>query len=404
MMRRLFLSVVVLAVSAAAAFADVPLVAQLDLAPAHTLPGIPVMFVVTVTNPNSTAKTLYQAAELTATPAQGEAFTVQAGTGSTIFLAKPLSDSTSTVVPPGGSVTLFVPIGADVLRNAAFYDERLSAPGTYDLRMTIGRDGVRTNSARLTVDMPTGDDLAVWKAVTANAARLSSMSWLNANAVTKYPASAYYRFLAFYTAASEKPEDVLKAFQSALAGGVPQPLSDEFTVQVAYDYGMVATTAARNGDFGAADSALRSASATLKPVLEHPANAYTGAEALTMADEIAAVASDIDGRKTKKRTTVWQPLKPFVQCHTTTGLVQFGYTNSNQVPARIVIGSRNRFDPEPADRGQVTDFKEGTHRRAALVPLFSGERSVKWLLDGSTAVFSLDGEQPRTCDESDNDG
>src|ERR1051325_924746 len=126
MMRRLFLSVVVLAVSAAAAFADVPLVAQLDLAPAHTLPGIPVMFVVTVTNPNSTAKTLYQAAELTATRAQGEPFTVQAGTGSTIFLAKPLSDSTSTVVPPGGSVTLFVPIGAEVLRNDAFYDERLS--------------------------------------------------------------------------------------------------------------------------------------------------------------------------------------------------------------------------------------------------------------------------------------
>jgi len=402
-MRKCLFAALFFAVSAVPVSAEVPLVAQLELTPTHTLPGIPVMFSVTVSNPNSVPKALYQAAEVTATTAQGERFTVGSSTGSLVSLVKPLSSTTSTIIPAGTSVTLFVPLGPELLRNTAFYDERLSVPGTYDLRMTIGKDNVITNTARLTVDTPTGDDLAVWKTATANGARLSVRSWLATDAATKYPASTYYRLLAFYAAPSEKPEDIIRVLQNALGGGVPQPLRDEFALQVAYDYGIIATTAATNGDFSAADAALRSANAALKPVLDHPANAFTGAEALTTADQINAIAADIQDKKSKKSAVVWRPLTPFVQCRTTAGLVQFGYTNSNQAQARIAIGSANRFEPEPADRGQVTEFKEGTHRKAALVPLFSGERTVKWLLDGSAAMFSADSDQPRTCDESDND-
>ncbi len=82
-----------------------------------------------------------------------------------------------------------------------------------------------------------------------------------------------------------------------------------------------------------------------------------------------------------------------VNCVTDNGdgtlTAEFGYTNTDTVSRVIPIGERNRFNPAPWDRGQITEFKPGKHSRQFKVTFNKGGTLV-WILLGGTATASSD--------------
>jgi subtilisin family serine protease len=59
----------------------------------------------------------------------------------------------------------------------------------------------------------------------------------------------------------------------------------------------------------------------------------------------------------------------------------FGYENTNESMLIIPVGEKNRFLPEPQDRGQVTEFHPGRVKEAFYVMLKAGETRT-WVLQG----------------------
>src|SRR5258708_3476883 len=222
------------------ALAAMPLTAHLDLVPNHALPGIPVVFVVTVTNSGAQPVELYEYARLTATDAGGNTFGVRWGgrnDGGLLTTSRVGNNSSHvTMIPSGGKATFYMPVGVELMENSAFYDSRLCVPGTYDLQLVVGQaDNVKTNSARLTVEQPQGSDLAFLKAAAAASGDdgLNLATWMNTGAplLAKYQDSPYYQLLAFYRFPSEEPKTILAVVKQALAAGVSGPIADEFRGQ-----------------------------------------------------------------------------------------------------------------------------------------------------------------------------
>lgn len=88
-------------------------------------------------------------------------------------------------------------------------------------------------------------------------------------------------------------------------------------------------------------------------------------------------------------------LKPILECvqklDNDSYIAYFGYKNNSTVAVELEIGSRNRFSPAPALRGQPVVFLPGRsepYPRAAFSVAFNGNPLV-WLLDGATATASL---------------
>ena len=409
-MRGLFCAVLLTMSFAPAGLADLPLAAHLELVPNRTLPGIPVMFAITVTNPNIEPKPFYEYARLTVTDTHGATFSVrwaEIADGSLLTTTRTgEGTSHSTMIPKGGTVQYFVPIGEELMENGAFYDARLCAPGTYDLQMTLGQpDDAKTNVARLTVERPTGSDLAFWQAISATAGNsgLNASMWPAAGRlIQKYPDSKYYHLLAFHRVASEKPEDMIAPMKQALAAGVTGPIADEFRDQIAYSLERMAQAAAGRGDFRAAEAALDQAKEYVEKTIEHPSTEYARQRAGDVSLHLQATASDIERKRLHRGVGLWLAMKPTVQCREQDGRIRFGYVNPNQA-VHLKVGRENHFDPDPSDRGQPVLFKSGG-KHTFRVALLAGERSLSWVLDGATAAFLLDAPTTKKCDESDDEG
>src|SRR5262249_32773518 len=70
----------------------------------------------------------------------------------------------------------------------------------------------------------------------------------------------------------------------------------------------------------------------------------------------------------------------------TSWVAHFGYENRGTVARRGAIGTRNRFAPSPANRGQPTSFQPGRH--ADLFTVAWNGSPLHWSLDGTTATAS----------------
>jgi|GEM_PF-4923624 len=79
-----------------------------------------------------------------------------------------------------------------------------------------------------------------------------------------------------------------------------------------------------------------------------------------------------------------QSVSPVLECVLDNGngtyIAYFGYNNPNAYPVDIPIGSANRFNPAPDDRGQPTTFLPGRIFRVVGI-----------VFDGNTLVWTLDG-------------
>ena len=161
MSKRLFtttiLAVAVASVSVVSATNGIQ--ARLDVTPAHVLPGLPAMFTLAVSNRDTAPHSIDNVMRLKVTPASGPAFFVNWG-GS--YEGGAFADGGEDIVLAPGQTREFYFPATEVLIDGAFSDERLTVPGSYDLRMELGAGfDVLTNTAHLKVDQPAGDDLAV---------------------------------------------------------------------------------------------------------------------------------------------------------------------------------------------------------------------------------------------------
>ena len=94
------------------------------------------------------------------------------------------------------------------------------------------------------------------------------------------------------------------------------------------------------------------------------------------------------------------PVSVFVTCvdpGATTYTARFGTNNVNPAAVAIPIGPDNRFDPEPANRGQGTQFGTGEDTDAVTVTGIPNGTSLTWLLNGRTAAASA--SFPTRCTE-----
>ncbi|HSW56198.1 MAG TPA: hypothetical protein VLH59_14025 [Ignavibacteriaceae bacterium] len=85
-----------------------------------------------------------------------------------------------------------------------------------------------------------------------------------------------------------------------------------------------------------------------------------------------------------------KPVRPVLECVKNNGdgtyTAHFGYKNDNDVSVYIPIGNRNKFTPNPQDRGQTRVFKPGRQIKVYTVN-FNGSNLV-WTLNGRTSTAS----------------
>ncbi|MBU0648186.1 glycosyltransferase family 2 protein, partial [Patescibacteria group bacterium] len=83
------------------------------------------------------------------------------------------------------------------------------------------------------------------------------------------------------------------------------------------------------------------------------------------------------------------PVLPLLECVDDHGdgtyTAHFGYENQNSHTVNIPIGWKNKFIPDPIDRGQPTDFLPGLHEDVFTVD-FNGS-NLKWQVKGPDGVY-----------------
>jgi hypothetical protein len=397
-MRTALITALLLAISVLRpARAETPLTARMETIPAHSLPAIPVVFAVTVTNSGVTAQDFYPNARLTATRADGTSFDVLwdgRDDREDVDLAHEM------VIAAGASVKIYVPVDPMLLGNSAFLDSRICAPGTYDLQLRFAGGSLKTNVARLTVDTPTGADLAFWNALldTTDDNLWNAGRWLDGPAATlveQYPSSAYYNLLAFHRVHQEGVEPIVSSLKGALAAGVSGPIGDEFRLQVAFSLGSLAEDAARHGDFSSVASRLADANAILQPTLDHPSSDYALDKANLQKRQLQSRATIITNLQQHAPYVAPKALKVELKCRERDGRIRLNVQNVNTRPTFLERGTANNFGPAPQDRGQPLLFAPG--KSTFSVSVLPGETSLTWTLDGTATTFPTDANSVKGC-------
>ena len=382
--------------------------ATLRLIPESTLPGIPVSFLATITNPTDRVLIL------------GSVMTLKATTGDTTFDVVGDRNETLLTIPSeimddyGGMACLHVPANGQrelliditpvLLGNEFFLDRRLMKPGAYDLELslyisslTMDKGAIRTNAATLTVLQPTGVDLEVWQFLNEVAApyEWQLVSWasvkprLTEEIQSKYPTSAYVPYVVSFGSKD------IAAFDNALAMNPPSTVRDNLLWHKAEHLAMLSrVTLMSDRDLERAivlaDNA-RAAFQELQRVAisdlmrQRAIKGISGLNTRAMAEETLRLYASTDGPAPEK-------LIPRVECVTRgegkTFTARFGYENPNKAVKVLQIGNLNQVTPAPHDQGQPRAFKLGSLSNVFTATSPGG--NLIWHLDGQKAVATRD--------------
>lgn len=183
----------------------------LEIVPTTTLPGIPVTFRFTFTNPGTLPAAL---------PPQGLVVATDDGGHSFLVWPKPiwLDDYWSGPIPAGGSAIVELRPRGSMNEGSRFVEElRLNRPGEFRFHLIAGKfrgqeegffsipeTGIRSSEVTLHVIEPVGIDLDVWRELSKNRpdqwVRVwfpSAAGWaLAARIVRQYPDSQYASWIA----------------------------------------------------------------------------------------------------------------------------------------------------------------------------------------------------------------
>jgi hypothetical protein len=391
--------------------------AFLSLQPSQVLPGLPVAFLVTISNPNVQPVTLFDAMQLRVTSAAGTFTATGLGGRSVLNLPSdavtPCGSAKCFVIPGKGQKQLYVDYGPGLADNEFFADERLNLPGVYSLQIVLraaapdhSAAAITSNAASFTVVTPAGIDadasaflrqqapthvwaLAQWATGgDAIASRIRS----------DYATSAYVPWVAGFGRITS-PSAALNVIDSALAQNPPDSLRDNLLLlkgKLLAQWSGDALYAARNLDLALtfADQARATldtlAKVAITDVTKQKATAalsqlYTNATARASLDQFAAGDPPAPAQ-----------LVPHVDCVALGSgesfTAQFGYSNPNSANKVIQISDLNQVTPAPRDQGQPRIFKPGQHDHVFIAASPGGE--LKWHLDGNVATAVRDFATP----------
>src|SRR5207302_1881729 len=114
---------------------------------------------------------------------------------------------------------------------------------------------ILTNAARLVIDQPTGEDLAVWNAVLASSrgAGWRDLDWLSdaGDIARAHPGSHYYPVAALIPAQGKHGDERTAAIRALLSVTIMSPYRDVIRLALAEAYLSVAGDIFSKGDFDA---------------------------------------------------------------------------------------------------------------------------------------------------------
>ena len=363
--------------------------ARLDIAPAHVLPGLPAMFIVSLSNRDTAAHSIANVLRLRVTPASGAEFVVRWGSVREDSGVPGAPDV--VVLAPGQTRELFFPATETLMNNEAFWDVRLTVPGTYDLRMDLG-DGfdISTSTVRLKVDQPSGDDLAVWQLMQQKSGGGWPVDrWLGDTIASKFPRSTYARATIFLSAGSQ-----LRSLLPAAIDGLSGPTRDDLRLLLISQLQDAASKAFHAGDRKSGNDLTKQALQQIDQLRKEAVTAYASGQADEALARITAGSAIRDADPNMR----YRKLIPLAACRDNDGTLLFGYQNDNKWPIVKHVGGDNHFDPSPGDRGQTTVFQPGKHKKAFIAAVLPNE-VLKWILDDNVA--SLTASAAKKCSDED---
>lgn len=380
-----------------------PPIATLDVLPDSTLPGLPVAFVVTLTNPASTVQRVTETLRL------------QVQTRDTTFFAHGIVPTETQLGMPREQTTdchslrcvTLQPheqrqVYIDFPENGFFFDERLNAIGTFtlELRLVVATESgtveIRTNPAKLTIRQPIGADAQVWALMqqTSDGSAWDLRRWLMGEQIEairrQFSSSGYAPWTVAFAHAGE-PTASLKLFDDALATKPTGALRDNLLWQKAISLQKWSRSAlVYDRDVEKAVALSEKARQTLQTLRDMASSAVMrkrAESALTQVITRDAANAELQNLSALDPAAPGHVI-PNVNCvfkgANGSFAAAFGYANNNSVMKVIPIGTRNRFGPGQADRGLPSAFRSGVWRMVVTAPAESGE--ISWFLDGSVAT------------------
>jgi hypothetical protein len=394
----------VLLLAAMSVAAEAPPTATLRLIPESTLPGIPVSFLITVTNPTDQVFTIDS---MTLKATTGEVTFDVLGEANRELLPLPTEGvddcggMSCLRVPANGQRDMLIDVTGVLLGNEFFFDRRLMKPGSYDLELTLYSShrrlevvAIRTNTARFTVRQPTGVDLEVWNFLNEVSApyEWEPLSWASARPrlsreiQRRFPTSAYVPSVVSLGALG-LPYDDVSPYDHALAMNPPVTVRDTL---LSHKAGHLA------GQSEHAISAFRDVEQSLA-LADRARDAYLELQRVAFSDLMRQYAakglSDLYtpalAREEIQFHEQFDPpapksVIPRVECVTPgsgkTFTARFGYENPNERFKVIQLGNLNQITPAPRDQRQPRMFEP--RKKSNVFTASSAGGNLTWHLDG----------------------
>jgi hypothetical protein len=382
----------------------------LTLLPSSTLPGLPVGFLLTIANPSPQPQTLSDFIRLKVSTPTG---TFSAGglrRETTLHLPgdqlEKCSFMSCLTIPGNGERQLYVRFGPMLVQNEFFADRRLSSPGRYDLRATLSLmtspggplTDVDSDTQTLTIQQPTGADLAVWTFLQQSSGNAwSEEDWIHRGDTvaseirSTYPTSQYAPWVAAIGPPTTTLDTKLARLDAGLSGNPAAALRDELLLEkggILEGLSRSALTGERDAD--KALSLAEQARAVFTELRNVALTAYMRAQAndalahlVTRPNAFATIRSLADHDPPAPAAVV-----PRVECVQPgpgqSFTARFGYTNPNRVLKVLQIGADNQVTPAPRETGQPRVFAAGNHSNVFVASSPGG--NLTWHLDGNKAT------------------
>jgi hypothetical protein len=392
------------------AYGAAPLTATLTLVPVTVLPALPTAFLVTITNSSNQPQQVFDTATLSVTTA-ATAYVAEVNGRTEVSLPADQTESCNASrclnIAPLGTKELYFDFGPSLVGNPFFFEARLSASGTYGLKLTLrtlASDGseidLSTQTATLTIQQPQGVDAEALTWLTQQAGTTSAaMNWaLRANTIATqlralFPKSQYANWTAALGGATK--EEQLANIDAALGANPPVGLRDTLLFakgSLLAQWNRVAIYSLR--DLQAALTYADAATATLSTLRDSGISNYMRQRATALIDGLYTTKT---GQAALRDLAAADPpapaaVVPRVECVTRgkdqSFTARFGYSNANRALKVLQIGDLNQVTPAPRDQGQPRVFKPGDHSSVFTASSPGGE--LKWHLDGSQATATAD--------------
>ena len=404
MSERLAKWVVALALAVAPIGATAQVAVSLATIPEKTLPGIPVAFRVTVSNPSAETLSLQNGVQIEVA-ASNSTFFAADDSGEPVWAPLDATTSAAINIAPGAHRDFFFSAGCSLADQPYFADARLTLPGSYSLRAKLLPNGggdtpLWSAPASFIVTEPQGSDAAVWSAMLQRSARsghsgFAASEWVASQfdladeIYAKYPDSHYVPYVACFKRATTG-QDRIALLQSALATSPEGPIADRLKLSMAAVHETLADHARATMDADRAVREMAEARQLVQAVQTDSVYPFLREEAAVAAAHLesdgdlrAAVAALQQDAAVSASPAVF----PFVDCVSVRSgrlTARFGYRNVKSQTATIEMGSSNSISPADAAKRLPTSFRPGLHGNAFHAT--SAGEPIVWRLHGVDAV------------------